>query len=125
MGLSIVGLQAQAATFMVIISVIALVLLIASYRKFLGGDFKKIIQWLIIILFFLTIHESFMSLYMARNSEIIEFISLSSLFLTILSILYLTFQLYNFSKVYGFADFEEKITTFTVAERKLKAKRKV
>jgi len=110
MALDIIALQVSGSGIILMIAVISLFFLILTYKRFLKGDFKKIMRSLVIIVLFLVLHKFFDLLQIKYKSQYIELLSVGAFFMSVLFIFYLAFQLYNFSKVFGFADIKENNT---------------
>ena len=121
MALDIIALQVSGSGIILMIAVISLFFLILTYKRFLKGDFKKIMRSLVIIVLFLVLHKFFDLLQIKYKSQYIELLSVGAFFMSVLFIFYLAFQLYNFSKVFGFADIKEN-NTFHIKKRNKRKK---
>jgi putative effector of murein hydrolase LrgA (UPF0299 family) len=90
----------------------AVLLITLAARKFMEGDFKKILTWLLVGMWFMALpYTLFIARELLGECEVHEAISWAIYLCMIvvgLCILRASMLLYNFSKEYGFADFAKK-----------------
>ena len=93
--------------------VIAVILMTGAYRKFLGGQFKSMLGWILLGLWFMAVPYTAFILqdagFLDAFGEKISYFIYIFMILVALFLVKGALSLVEFSKVYGFADVKEKM----------------